>query len=94
MYLLHMNTNFMPQEVTVKHAGGDRTFRVVYEFAPVGYQQGANGLTAPTGAMLTGAWTAYPQRSGDAVVEGLGFFANQIAAVIAAALPSTGPVAA
>lgn len=81
-----MHTSFMPREVTVKCAGADRTFRIVYEFEPVGYQQGSNGLTAPTGAMLTGSWTAYPQRSGDPLVEGVGFFAHQITAIIAAAL--------
>jgi hypothetical protein len=89
-----MHTSFMPREVTVKCAGGDRTFRIVYEFAPVGYQHGANGLTAPTGAVLTGAWIAYPQRSGDPLVEGVGFFAHQITAVIEAALPATEAVAA
>jgi len=75
----------MPREVIVTRPDGERTFRIVYEFAPVGYQQGAGGLTAPTGAVLTGAWTAYPQCSGEPVVEGIGFFADQITAVIVAA---------
>ena len=74
--------------------GGERSFRIFYEFAPVGYQHGASGPTAPTGAVLTGAWTAYPQRSNDPLVEGVGFFTNQITAVIEAALPVAESVAA
>ena len=69
--------------------GGERSYRIVYEFAPVGYQQGANGLTAPTGAVLTGSWTAYPLVSGDSLIEGIGFFIDQIAVAIDAALAAT-----
>ena len=84
----------MPREVTVKRAGEDRTFRIVYEFAPVGYQQGSSGLTAPTGAVLTGSWTAYPQLNGDPLVERVGFFTDRITAAIVAALPAAKSVAA
>lgn len=78
----------------MKRPSGERSFRIVYEFAPVGYQQGADGLTAPSGAVLTGAWTAYPQDSGDPIIEGIGFFTSHIAIAIEAELAATEPLAA
>lgn len=94
MYISRMHKNFMPREVTVGRPGGKQTFRVIYEFEPVGFQHGAVGLTAPTAAILTGNWTAYPQQNGGQVVEGMGFFASQIVEAIDVALEAAGSFAA